>query len=169
MKDSFKCRQVSNDRKLFNYYVVSEHISGRGRRVQDFDSGRTSIIRNWLVGLCVAIGITGISGNVSLVRAQTSTTAIQASPAIASSTVALNRIALTILPKPAAASARAALAQADEDFYRKRLRELGFEVRTIAPANRLDLDRTLRDAALGIPRRGQSRSAAARQCLRIRG
>ena len=54
-------------------------------------------------------------------------------------------------PKPAAASARAALAQADEDLYRKRLRELGFEVRAIAPANRLDLDRTLREAALGIP------------------
>ena len=118
---------------------------------RNFDSGRMSIVRNWLVGLCVAIGITGVSGNVSLVRAQTSTTAIQTSPAIASSTVALNRIALTILPKPAAASARAALAQADEDLYRKRLRELGFEVRAIAPANRLDLDRTLREAALGIP------------------
>jgi hypothetical protein len=107
--------------------------------------------RNWRVGLCLAIGIMGVSGNVSLVRAQTSTAAIQTSPAIASSTVALNRIALTILPKPAAASARAGLAQADEELYRKRLRELGFEVRTIAPANRLDLERTLREAALGIP------------------
>jgi hypothetical protein len=118
---------------------------------RDFDSGRMGVGRNWRVGLCLAIGIMGVSGNVSLVRAQTSTAAIQTSPAIASSTVALNRIALTILPKPAAASARADLAQADEELYRKRLRELGFEVRTIAPANRFDLDRTLREAALGIP------------------
>src|SRR3954469_17124464 len=61
------------------------------------------------------------------------------------------RFALLIVPAAARNSRRSAVAHADEDLYRKRLREIGFDVLTIGPASRPELDQTLRAATARIP------------------
>lgn len=61
------------------------------------------------------------------------------------------RVALLIVPGPAQTDARQITAHADEEAYRRHLREIGFEVWTIGPSSRPDLDRLLRDAAARLP------------------
>lgn len=68
-----------------------------------------------------------------------------------SSAVTTQRIALLIVPQPAAASGRAATAHADEEAYRKRLRDIGFDVWTLGPADRPQLERGLREAVARLP------------------
>ncbi|MET7248001.1 hypothetical protein ABZT49_32075 [Methylobacterium sp. EM32] len=75
--------------------------------------------------------------------------------AVRSSAVTVPRVALLIVSQPAASGARTALAHADEEAYRKRLRDLGFEVWTIGAADRPLLDRALRDAAGRLPEEAQ--------------
>jgi hypothetical protein len=61
------------------------------------------------------------------------------------------RSALIIVPASASVSSRAAVAQADEEAYRKRLQEVGFDVSVIGPSDRPELDRLLRDTAARVP------------------
>ncbi|MFF9549873.1 hypothetical protein [Methylobacterium fujisawaense] len=72
-----------------------------------------------------------------------------------SSAVTGQRIALLIVPQAAASGGRAATANADEEAYRKRLRDIGFEVWTLGPADRPQLDRGLREAVGRLPEDAQ--------------
>ncbi|MCJ2026338.1 hypothetical protein [Methylobacterium sp. J-067] len=65
------------------------------------------------------------------------------------------RIALLVVPQPASAGGRAATAHADEEAYRKRLRDIGFDVWTFGPADRPQLERGLREAAGRLPEEAQ--------------
>lgn len=65
------------------------------------------------------------------------------------------RIALLIVPHAAHAGSRAATAHADEEAYRKRLREIGFDVWTFGPSDRPELERSLREAATRLPEGAQ--------------
>lgn len=65
------------------------------------------------------------------------------------------RIALLIVPQATNAGSRAATAHADEEAYRKRLREIGFDVWTFGPADRPELERGLREAAARLPEGAQ--------------
>lgn len=66
-----------------------------------------------------------------------------------SSAVSGPRIALLIVPHPA--FDRGALAHSDEEVYRRALKEIGFETWTVGPADRPQLEKTLRDTAARIP------------------
>lgn len=75
--------------------------------------------------------------------------------AMRSSVVTGQRIALLIVPQAATSGARAATANADEEAYRKRLRDIGFDVWTLGPADRPQLGRGLRDAIGRLPEDAQ--------------
>lgn len=72
-----------------------------------------------------------------------------------SSAVTSPRIALLIVPQASTAGSRAATAHSDEEAYRKRLLEIGFDVWTFGPADRPELERSLREAAGRIPQGAQ--------------
>ncbi len=72
-----------------------------------------------------------------------------------SSAVMGTRIALLIVPQLAAAGSRAATAHSDEEAYRKRLREIGFDVWTLGPADRPQMERSLREAVARLPEDAQ--------------
>ncbi|WP_019905667.1 hypothetical protein [Methylobacterium sp. 77] len=72
-----------------------------------------------------------------------------------SSAVTSPRIALLIVPQASTTGSRAATAHADEEAYRKRLLEIGFDVWTFGPADRPELERSLREAAGRIPEGAQ--------------
>lgn len=61
------------------------------------------------------------------------------------------RIAIVLATQPPEASSRAAIAARDAEALARRLREIGFEVRTIGPAPRPELARTVRDVAAEVP------------------
>ncbi|MFC6744671.1 hypothetical protein ACFQFG_06670 [Methylobacterium persicinum] len=77
------------------------------------------------------------------------------SAAARSSAATGQRIALLVVPQPASAGGRAATAHADEEAYRKRLRDIGFDVWTFGPADRPQLERGLREAAGRLPEEAQ--------------
>jgi hypothetical protein len=75
-------------------------------------------------------------------------------PAAAQSAAAPGlRIALLIVPPSAVG--RGALAHADEESYRRALKDIGFEVWTVGPLDRPLLEKTLRDAASRVPEGAQ--------------
>lgn len=61
------------------------------------------------------------------------------------------KIALLIVPGISTSSPRWAVGHADEEVYRKRLLELGFDVFVIGPSDRFELDRQLRNSTARIP------------------
>jgi hypothetical protein len=65
------------------------------------------------------------------------------------------RMAVLLVPGSAQSNARNAVAHADEEIYRKLLRDLGFDVVTIGPSSRPDLDQGLRDVARRVPAGGE--------------
>jgi hypothetical protein len=100
--------------------------------------------------LAIALGLSAVDG----AHAAAPGLAIQAA-AMRSSAATGQRIALLIVPQTAASSGRAATAHADEEVYRKRLRDIGFDVWTLGPADRPQLERGLRDAAGRLPEDAQ--------------
>lgn len=106
--------------------------------------------RRWSrLALATALGLTATGG-----YAAAPGLAIQA-PTMRSGAVTGQRIALLIVPQAAASGGRAATAHADEEAYRKRLRDIGFDVWTFGPADRPQLERGLRDAAGRLPEDAQ--------------
>lgn len=90
-----------------------------------------------------------LAGSVSI-RASAQT--LQAAAPVARSDVLTRpRFAVIVAPQPAESSSRAATAQADAEALSRRLREIGFEVRTVGPAGRPELARSLRDVAGQVP------------------
>jgi hypothetical protein len=61
------------------------------------------------------------------------------------------RIAILIVPVRPDGGPRSVVAHSDEEAYRKRLQEIGFEVWTVGPADRPGLDRSLRDVVSRLP------------------
>ena len=80
--------------------------------------------------------------------------AIQAATA-RSTAASAQRIALLIAPQPSTNGGRAGLASADEEVYRKRLRDIGFDVWTVGPGDRPQLERSLREAVGRLPEDAQ--------------
>lgn len=118
------------------------------RRLMRFGIDGAPAVRVLFSAICV-VGLAAPACAQSASTAQVP--AIQVSPPLVSSTAVGNRIAILITPTPGSSSARATLGQVDEQIYRNRLREIGFEVRTVSPASRFDLDKTLRDIAHSVP------------------
>jgi hypothetical protein len=65
------------------------------------------------------------------------------------------RAAVLVVPGAARGNARNAIAHADEQMYRKLLRDIGFDVLTIGPLSRPDLDQAMREAARRLPNGGE--------------
>src|SRR5947209_5550355 len=65
------------------------------------------------------------------------------------------RMAILVVPGTAQDSPHNAAAHADEEAYRTLLRNLGFDVLTIGPLSRPDLDQALREAARQAPAGGE--------------
>jgi tetratricopeptide (TPR) repeat protein len=65
------------------------------------------------------------------------------------------RVAVLVVPGAARGNARNVIAHADEEAYRKLLRDIGFDVLTISPSSRPDLDQALREAARRVPNGGE--------------
>jgi len=65
------------------------------------------------------------------------------------------RVAVLVVPGAARGNARNVIAHADEEIYRKLLRDIGFDVLTIGPSSRPDLDQALREAARRLPNGGE--------------
>ncbi len=63
----------------------------------------------------------------------------------------VQKIALLIVPGISTSSPRWAMAHADEEVYRRRLQELGFDVSVIGPSDRFELDLQLRNSTVRIP------------------
>jgi hypothetical protein len=67
----------------------------------------------------------------------------------------VGRVAVLVVPGTARANARNVIAHADEETYRKLLRDIGFDVLTIGPLSRPDLDQAMREAARRLPNGGE--------------
>ena len=65
------------------------------------------------------------------------------------------RVAVLVVPGSARGNARNVIAHSDEEIYRKLLRDIGFDVLTIGPSSRPDLDQALREAARRLPNGGE--------------
>ena len=65
------------------------------------------------------------------------------------------RVAVLVVPGIGRGDARNVIAHADEEIYRNLLRDIGFDVLTIGPSSRPDLDQALREAARRLPNGGE--------------
>src|SRR5262249_1995687 len=65
------------------------------------------------------------------------------------------RAAVLVVPGAVRSNARNVIAHADEEAYRKLLRDIGFDVLTIGPLSRPDLDQAMREAARRLPNGGE--------------
>lgn len=99
----------------------------------------------------VALAIAALIGGASMIDAAGATPpglSTYASPLRQNASAP--KVALIIVPDAASRAPRWAIAHADEEAYRKRLLDLGFDVSVIGPSDRLELDRLLRDNASRI-------------------